>query len=384
MNAPCTFSIKNGGISQYFDVSYLDINRNGDISVLKQNQKTPFNDIIKKYQPTQNFLHDLDRIKFKHDLHRQILSKRGKTVKELGTLSNNQKKACKKVCENIINTVVFSRQKDVHYKSGQYVAFVTLTLPTKQIHSDKQIKRLQTRYIENLQKTYGVKYYVWKAEAQKNGNIHFHLLVDKWIDWTVHRKLWNKQLDKLGYLDTYQQIHGNRNPNTTDVHSLKTDKKGRKIKNVTTYIIKYMTKLEFGKRPILGKLWGCSDEAKQLDYPKYSEGEPLFDHVVHLVNSGKLKQVLKEDFFSFFSGKSFKIISEKYKHLWSDLKSFYQFQNGNNKPKTFQEKSFVRAEKYIPNTKPVSIPKIEILDKPTFEQLKINYGNQVFWTNNVK
>ncbi|WP_157730177.1 rolling circle replication-associated protein [Tenacibaculum jejuense] len=311
------------------------------------------------------------------------MSKRGKNLKELGTLSNNQKKSCKKVCENIINTVIFSRERNSDYKTGQYVVFVTLTLPSKQQHSDKQIKRLQTRYIENLQKTYGVKYYVWKAEAQKNGNIHFHLLLDKWIHHTVHRKLWNKQLDKLGYLDSFQSKHGHRNPNTTDVKSLKKDDKGRKIKNPTSYIVKYMTKFEFGKRPILGKLWGCSDEAKQLDYPKYQEGQPLFDHVVHLINSKKLKQVLKEDFFSFFSGRSYEVISTKYKKLWSDIKDFYKLQNGNIEPRTISQKEFIRLKNYIPEQTP-TIPKIEILQQPTFEQVKLNYGNPAFWTNNLK
>ncbi len=346
MNAPCTFAVKNNGISQYFDVSYLNFTRNGDTSVLKQNQKTAFSETIKKYEPTSNFLDEVTRIKFKHDLHRQMMGKKKKNVKELGTLSKNQVKSCKKACETMINTVLFSKQRNVDYKTGQYIAFVTLTLPTKQLHSDKEIKRLQTRYIENLQKTYGVKYYVWKAEAQKNGNIHFHLLVDKWIDWTVHRRLWNKQLDKLGYLDAYQKEHGDRNPNTTDVHSLKKDKRGKKLKNVTTYIIKYMTKLEFGKRPILGQLWGCSDATKTLDYPKYAEGEILFDHVVSMVNTGKFKQVLKEDFFSFFSGKTFEVLRTEYTHLWKDVKSFFQIQNGNKKtPKKIVSKDFIRVEK---------------------------------------
>lgn len=375
MNAPCTFSIKNNGISQYFDVSYLNFTRNGDTSMLKQNQKTPFSQVIKKYKPTSNFLEEVNRIKFKHDLHRQIMSKgkkcdkckdckscttettcnhckrcteckKPKYFKELGTLSTSQVKSCKKACELLINTVFLSKDKTVHYKTGQYVVFLTLTLPSTQIHSDKQIKRLQTRYIENLQKTYGVNYYVWKAEAQKNGNIHFHLLVDKWIDWTVHQKLWNKQLDKLGYLDAFQEEHGHRNPKTIDVHSLKMNKKQKKIKNPTAYITKYMTKLEFGKRPVLGQLWGCSDSVKRLDYPKYAEGEQYFDHVVSVVNSKQLKQVLKEDFFSFFSGKTFDILRSTYTQLWGNVKTFYQEQNGNRKPPPkIEPKPFIRVQK---------------------------------------
>ena len=384
MNAPCTFSLRNEGISQYFDVSYLDFSRSGDKTALKQNQTSKFIDRIRKFNYTKNFLNEVKQVNDLHLSHTNHMKDvYNVKIKPLGTLSRSQVKTCKKACETMINTVIFSKSKDVDYKTSQYVTFVTLTLPSKQVHTDKQIKKLQTRYIENLQKTYGVKYYVWKAEAQKNGNIHFHLLVDKWIHWTVHRKLWNKQLDRLGYLDSFQKLHGHRNPNTIDVHSLKTDKKGRKITNPTKYITKYMTKLEIGKRPILGKLWGCSTETKQLDYPKYCEGDGFFSHVVSLINSGSLKLSIKDDFFSYFSGRVYNQVFKNYKHLWSDIKDFYKLQNGNIKPKTLQQKEFVRLKTFIPEEKP-TIPKIEILDKPTFEQVKINYGNPAFWTNNVK
>ncbi|CAM1344241.1 rolling circle replication-associated protein [Tenacibaculum amylolyticum] len=347
MNAPCTFSLKNQGISQYFDVSYLNFSRNGDKRLLKQNQQSEYLDRINSFEYTSSFLNEVNEVQSLYKNHVDYMKKKYDVdLKPLGTLSKAQVKSCKKACETMINTVMFSKDNKVDYKTGQYVVFVTLTIPGKQIHSDKEIKLLQTRYIENLQKTYGVKYYVWKAETHKSGNIHFHLLLDKWIHWTVHRKLWNKQLDKLGYLDRHFEKNGNRNPNSIDVHSLKTDKKGRKIKNPTKYIIKYMTKLEFGKRPVLGKLWGCSSETKRLDYPKYCEGDYYFSHVVSLINSDQIYQTIKEDFFSYFSGRVYNEIYKKYKDLWSSIKTFYKLQNGNIKPAPIPTQPFIRSEKY--------------------------------------
>ncbi len=37
--------------------------------------------------------------------------------------------------------------------------------------------------MDNMKKSYQVDYYVWKAEPQKNGNIHFHILMDRWVDY---------------------------------------------------------------------------------------------------------------------------------------------------------------------------------------------------------
>ncbi len=44
--------------------------------------------------------------------------------------------------------------------------------------------------------------YIWKAEMQKNENIHYHILTDAKINWKVIRKNWN-QIQKI-YVDKYQ------------------------------------------------------------------------------------------------------------------------------------------------------------------------------------
>lgn len=357
MNAPATFIVKNNGLTQFYDVSYLSFSRNGDTSSLKQNAKTPYSESIKKLTK-QNSLDVVDKIEFKYQLHQMTMAKKGKQIKDLGTLSESQVKKCRKAIECMISTVFFSRDKKVDYKTQQYLAFVTLTLPVKQFHSDKELRKAQTRYIENLQKTYNVKHYVWKAEAQKNGNIHFHLLIDRWIDWTVHRKLWNKQLDKLGYIDKYQEKHGDRNPNTIDVHSLKKDKKGRKMKNIGNYIIKYMTKREFGKRAIIGKIWGCANPTKKLDYPRYAEGETFFYRIIELINKYDFKQVVCDEFFAHWVGKSFDVISKHTRNLWRDIKEWFQLRNGNIQPRTIMQKEYDRLTRqytYTTNEKEIVI-----------------------------
>ena len=71
--------------------------------------------------------------------------------------------------------------------------FVTLTLQAKQQHTDDEITRfLINPFIVYAKKYFKVKYYVWKKELQKNGNVHFHFVCDKYIDHVSLRNAWNR------------------------------------------------------------------------------------------------------------------------------------------------------------------------------------------------
>jgi len=153
------------------------------------------------------------------------------------------------------------------YKLGM----ITLTLPSKQMHTDNEIKHHCLNHFFTILRTkFDLQNYIWKAEKQKNGNIHFHIVIDKYIDHSVIRPVWNDILSKLGYIEAYRReqiefhkngfkprpelfkkwslkkqieayksgkIHNWSNPNSTDgPHSLK------KIKNAKAYLAKYLTK----------------------------------------------------------------------------------------------------------------------------------------------
>lgn len=185
--------------------------------------------------------------------------------------------ARRKMSKAITYLVTMSRQKQSHSRfSGRYLqfrlAFITLTLPSPQVHDDNQIKsECLNQFIIEVKRFYKVKHYVWRAEKQKNGNIHFHILVDKFIPWQEIRDRWNRIINKLGYVDSYRESqkdwhkdgfrhrpellktwsyekqykaytrgaksHWN-SPNSTDVHAIK------KINNVKAYVQKYAVKDE--------------------------------------------------------------------------------------------------------------------------------------------
>lgn len=150
------------------------------------------------------------------------------------------------------------------------LTFVTLTLSSAQIHPDNIIKALfLNQFLTEAKKRWNVSRYVWRAEKQLNGNIHFHILTDKFIPWSELRDVWNRIQNKLGYVDRYRdnlrKFHAGgfhprkdllkfwpmesqikaykfglktdwNNPNSTDIHNL------RHVGNVKRYVAKYMSK----------------------------------------------------------------------------------------------------------------------------------------------
>lgn len=149
-----------------------------------------------------------------------------------------------------------------NFKTGKTfkfkVNFVTLTLPAPQGNiSDRDIKKqCLDPWIKRMRRKHKLNNYVWRAERQKNGNLHFHLITDTWIHYEKIRNDWNSVLNFFKFIDKFEEKHGHRNPNSTDVHAV------WKVKNLTQYFIKYMTKGDKEGDKIEGKIWDCSKALK--------------------------------------------------------------------------------------------------------------------------
>ena len=197
--------------------------------------------------------------------------------------------------------------------------FVTLTLPSAQMHSDKEIKRqLLTPFVQRMTKADLMSHYYWRAEAQANGNIHFHFILDGFVAWQELRRLWNIQLKKLGYVDVYQlnmkEFHKDgfrvrydlisswsldsqfiaykdglksdfTNPNSVDIHSFKD------IDNVSAYVIKYMSKDSTG-RLIQGRIHGYSDGLQLLDCYREFEDKNVRELLEVVRKDKSVKEIL--------------------------------------------------------------------------------------------
>jgi hypothetical protein len=118
--------------------------------------------------------------------------------------------------------------------------FVTLTLPAAQGKiTDAEIKtQVLDPWIKKAKRRFNLRSYIWRAERQGNGNLHFHLVTDTYLPYDQLRDTWNDNLNALGFIDQFEKKHKHRHPNSTDVHAIK------KVKNLAGYFSKYMAKGE--------------------------------------------------------------------------------------------------------------------------------------------
>ncbi len=181
--------------------------------------------------------------------------------------------------------------------------FITLTLPALQQHTTAEITATcLNQFLTECKAKFDLKNYVWRLEFQKNGNAHYHIATDSYIDYNSCKLIWNRCLQKLGYIERYQskmlgmsfeeyrKNYSNNgevsfeklrerfgrgsatrwdSPNTVDVRAV------GNAKNIAFYISKYITKKSDEKlNPIVAerepsetnlRLWFCSKSLSALD-----------------------------------------------------------------------------------------------------------------------
>lgn len=249
--------------------------------------------------------------------------------------------ACKKLRTAIEWLNLIARKKkiwDIKSKSWLHfkVNFVTLTLPAPQRHTDQQIKSKCLNYLLiELRKFHHMRNYVWRAEKQENGNIHFHLATDSYIPADKLRQRWNRICNQFGYVDDYtakmrreitcfadyynkfinqgsyetlmrRYNYGKRtgwtDPNSTDIHSVK------KIKDLVAYLYKYFSKNiphperltdeERERLTVKGMLWGLSESLSKMKPITMVVDSFIGQEISRLFREIKSK-VITERFFEF-------------------------------------------------------------------------------------
>jgi hypothetical protein len=133
--------------------------------------------------------------------------------------------------------------------------FVTMTVSArKNISAKEGYHNLMRPFLRKLQKE-GSYSYLWKAELQKRGQLHYHLVTDTFFTWQLIRSTWNNLQRRHRYLDDYAKQTGHFDANSTDVHAL------NGVGNVGAYLAKYLGKSN--NATIKGKIWDCSTNLKR-------------------------------------------------------------------------------------------------------------------------
>lgn len=218
------------------------------------------------------------------------------------------KKAQNRVREKVTWLYELARNKTLTTKNNKVLInfkmnFITLTLPALQTHATADITaNCLNQFLTECKQKFNLENYVWRLEYQANGNAHYHIATDTFLDYQDCKLIWNRCLKKLGYISRYQEkfskmdfseycsLYNNtgkteRNilwsryslgvasgwdsPNTVDVRSVSNSK------NIASYISKYITKVSgVALNPIVAerepsstnlRLWFCSRSLSKLD-----------------------------------------------------------------------------------------------------------------------
>lgn len=174
------------------------------------------------------------------------ISKRPTSNKNSGLISS---KSAKRLKNAIGLLYVASKSKKIYSKSkGSYysfkVNFLTLTLPSAQIHTDTEIhNKIFLPFIRTCRKKFLGFIYLYKVEVQDNGNLHYHLNTNSYIPYAWLRNKWNYYCEKLGYISRCPT----NNPNSTDVKAV------LKYTDLAKYLSSYISKKDIYKKPL--KRW---------------------------------------------------------------------------------------------------------------------------------
>lgn len=225
---------------------------------------------------------------------------------------------------SVLNLVAKEKEIEGKYNKKYSVKcrFITLTLCSSQIHSDQFItKELLGGFLNLCRKEGVLRNYVWRAEKQKRGNIHYHIITDCNVSERLVYKFWVRQLEKYGYLKEYQNKFRNMTfreyeysqkstgasrerllyrynkgkkldwskPNSTDIKNVEGDK------GIEKYLSKYLSKSNNSDNIVRGRVWGCSSGvslAANTLYKDYEFNKMCFEHGVEVLR----KEVLVFDF----------------------------------------------------------------------------------------
>jgi len=135
------------------------------------------------------------------------------------------------------------------------LAFVTLTIHEPQVITAADAYPVLLKpFLRHFRRQFKDWSYIWKAELQKRGQLHYHLTSNEFMPHDEIRKVWNRLQKRHGLLNTFAAKYRHFNPNSTDVHAV------WMVKSLPAYLMKYLSK-DGGVTK--GKVWDCSKDLKK-------------------------------------------------------------------------------------------------------------------------
>lgn len=205
------------------------------------------------------------------------------------------KGAMKRITRVVNILCLYSREKWIWNEvTGTQVkhklSFITLTISdnTKNLTAREGYDQLLAPFLDWMTRTKGVKAFIWKAEKQKRGQIHYHITTPSFLNWKDIRRKWNRLQAQAGLLDVFAAKHKHADPNSTDVHEV------YKINDLTSYLIKYLAKHDPTDEGTEGKIWDASMNLKRAELPVYDMLNDQ-DEMLRIANENRITKTIVKD-----------------------------------------------------------------------------------------
>lgn len=248
-----------------------------------------------------------------------------------GKVTDSMRKRMRKALEALFisteSRLLFNKYKNkrIWFK----LSHLTLTLSGYQrFISDSEIyNKCFKPFIRHMKEIHGMTKYFWKAERQLNGNLHYHVLSNLYLDLEIIRNTWNRFQDNLGFITDFCQVFHHRNAPSIDIRYV------RNSLEIRRYIMKYMSKnqknetreqnrlkfypvkwltdmselskwadiMEHRQHGLIdGKVWDCSDNLKGFKFNSVdlsSEDQSIVSDLVKRFSSYRFDS----DYFTYIS-----------------------------------------------------------------------------------
>lgn len=279
-----------------------------------------------------------------------------------GYMSPATKRKVRKIVSTWLRSVMIYRaQIKRRWDPGRaYPVFLTVTLPSDQVHRDSEITRkCFGPFLQELRRQHGIDHYFWRAESQENGRVHYHVLTDRYIRAEDLQVAWNKAINKLGYVDRYWEKTGEATPPSTEVHAVRDkvqDKKTGEWRSVdpVDYLLEYVMdapkpeeiegepaekqeeprkligryrhkdgRIEtYTARAIEGRVWGMSDALRSIREPRAKASVRLVVALEGAREAGTLRRVDNDHATMYFGDVSL-AIGRAHPGMWQLITQHY-------------------------------------------------------------
>jgi hypothetical protein len=194
--------------------------------------------------------------------------KANKEFREAKTYSGNMKRGSIRRIRKTINVFLLKSptqeilnpvsKKKIRFR----LTFATITISDARLIDHKEAYKLGLKPLLRWLRREVGGLYIWKAELQKRGQVHWHITLNRFLHYKDLRDEWNRLQRSAGWLEGYEARTGHTDANSTDIRAV------AKIERIDLYLAKYMAK-DDPAAVINGKVWGCSQELQKARYYEF-------------------------------------------------------------------------------------------------------------------